>query len=56
VVEKAVQQGGRDHGMAEHLAPLGKAPVRGQDQGALLVAGVRSSFILSRLLAVTSNI
>lgn len=40
MVEQAVQERGRHGGIAEHLAPLGKAPVRGQDQGALFVAGV----------------
>lgn len=40
VVEQAVEQGGGDDGVAEHLAPFGKAAVGGEDHGAALVAGV----------------
>src|SRR3954470_15619637 len=56
VVQQSVQQGGGDHRVRENLAPFGKAAIGRQDHGALLIARVRSSFILSRLLAVTSNI
>jgi hypothetical protein len=40
VVEEAVEQRGGDDGVAEHLAPFGKAAVGGEDHGAALVAGV----------------
>lgn len=40
VVEEAVEQLGGDDGVAEHLAPFGKAAVGGEDHGAALVAGV----------------
>ena len=40
VVKKSVQQRGRDDWIAENLAPFGEAAIRGQDHGALLVAGV----------------
>ena len=40
VVQQSVQQGGRDDGVAEHLAPFGEAAVGGEDHGAALVAGV----------------
>ena len=40
VVQEPVQQGGGDHGIAEHLAPFAKAAVGGEDDGAALVAGV----------------
>src|SRR4051812_36386151 len=56
VVQQSVQQGGGDHRVGENLAPFGKAAIGRQDHGALLVARVRSSFILGRLLAVTSNV
>ena len=40
VVQETVQQGGRDDEVAEHLAPLGKAAIGGQDHGAALVASI----------------
>ena len=40
VVEQPVQQGGRDHGIAEDLPPFGKAAIGGQNHGAAFVAGV----------------
>ena len=40
VVEEPVEQRGGDDGVAEHLAPFGKAAVGGEDHGATLVAGV----------------
>jgi hypothetical protein len=40
VVQQAVQEGCRDDGIAEDLAPFGKAAVGGEDHGAALVAGV----------------
>ena len=40
MVQQAIQQGGGDDGIAEHLAPFGKAAVRGQDHGTAFVAGV----------------
>ena len=40
VVKKAVQQGCRDHGIAEDLPPFGKAAVGGQNHGAAFVAGI----------------
>ena len=40
MVQKPVQQGGGDDGIAENLAPFGEAAVGGQDHRALLVAGV----------------
>ena len=39
MVEQAVEDGGGDDGVAEHLAPLGEALVRGEDDRAALVAG-----------------
>src|SRR3954447_27025719 len=51
VVQQSVQQGGGDHRVRENLAPFGKAAIGRQDHGALLIARVRSSFILGRLLA-----
>jgi hypothetical protein len=36
VVQDPVQDGRGDHGIAEDLVPLREAPLRGQDQGALL--------------------
>ena len=35
VVHKAVEQRGSDDGVAQHLAPFGKAAVGGQDHGEL---------------------
>src|SRR5512135_1619980 len=55
MVEQAVQQGRGDHGTAEHLAPLGKAAVGGQDHGAALVAGVTSANKMLTALPVRSN-
>ena len=40
MVQQAIQQGGGDDGITEHLAPLGKAAVAGQDHGAAFVASV----------------
>ena len=40
VVQEPVEERGGDHGIAEDLAPLGKAPVGGEDHGATLVARV----------------
>ena len=40
VVEQPIEQRGGDDGIAEDLAPFGEAAVRGEDHGALLVAGV----------------
>src|SRR5687768_6357136 len=56
MVQEPVEERRGDAGIPEHLPPLRKAAIGGQDQGALLVAGARSSFILGRLLAVTSNL
>ena len=39
-VTKAVQQGCRDHGIAEDLPPFGEAAVGGQGHGAAFVAGI----------------
>ena len=38
VVEQAIEDRGRDHGIAEHLAPGPEALVAGEDDGAALVA------------------
>jgi hypothetical protein len=40
VVEQAIEERGGDNGIAEDLAPFCEAAVRGEDHGALLVAGV----------------
>ena len=40
MVQKPVEQRGRNDGIAEDLAPFGEAPVRVEDHGALIVAGV----------------
>lgn len=40
VVEQAVEQRGGDDRITEDLAPVGKAAVAGQDDGALFVTGV----------------
>ena len=40
VVQQPVQQGRGDDRIAEHLAPFGKAAVRGEDHGAAFVAGI----------------
>ena len=40
VVQEPVEQRGGHDRVAEHGAPLGEALVRGEDHGALLVAGV----------------
>ena len=40
MVEQAVQEGRSHHRIPEHLPPVGKAQVRGQDHGPLLVAGI----------------
>jgi hypothetical protein len=40
MMQHSVQQGCRDDGITEHLAPLGKAAVGGQDHGAAFVARV----------------
>ena len=40
VVQQSVEQGSGHDRIAEYLAPLGEAPVGGEDHGALLVAGV----------------
>jgi hypothetical protein len=40
VMEQPVEQRSGDNGIAEHIAPFGEAPVRGQDHGAFLVAGI----------------
>ena len=40
MVQQAVEQCGGDDGIAEHLAPFGKAAVGGEDHAAALVAGV----------------
>jgi predicted metal-dependent HD superfamily phosphohydrolase len=40
VVQQAIEQRGGDHGIAEDLAPFGKAAVGGEDHGAAFVAGV----------------
>ena len=39
VVQQPVEQGGGNDGVAEHLAPLGKAAVRRQDHGAAFRSG-----------------
>ena len=38
VVEQAIEDRGRDHGIAEHLAPSPEALVTGEDDGPALVA------------------
>ena len=35
----AIEPGGGDDGIAEHVAPFGKAAIGGQDQGTAFVAG-----------------
>ena len=40
VVQQPVEQRRGDDGIAEDLAPFGKAAVRGEDHGAFFVAGV----------------
>jgi hypothetical protein len=40
VVEEPIEKGSCDNGIAEHLSPLGEATVRGEDHGALLIAGI----------------
>ena len=40
MVEQPVEERGGDDGIAEDLAPFGEAAVRGEDHGALFVAGV----------------
>ena len=40
MVKQSVEQGRRDDGIAENVAPFGKAAVRGEDHCALFVAGV----------------
>src|SRR5580692_6571274 len=40
VMQQSVEQCRGHDRIAEYLAPLGEAPVRGEDHGALLVAGV----------------
>jgi hypothetical protein len=40
VMQEAIQQGRRDDGIAEHLAPFGEAPVGREDHGTLFIAGV----------------
>ena len=40
VVQEPIEKGGGDDRIAEHLAPLGEAAVRGEDHRAFLVAGV----------------
>jgi hypothetical protein len=40
MVQQSVEQCRGHHRIAEHLAPLGEAPVGGEDHGALFVAGV----------------
>ena len=40
VVQQAVEKRRGDHGIAEDLAPFGKAAVRGEHHGALFVTGV----------------
>ncbi len=39
LVQEAVQQGGGDNRVAEHLAPLGEAAVGGEDHRAAFIAG-----------------
>jgi hypothetical protein len=39
MVQEPVQQGGRDHGIPEHLTAFGEAPVRGEDHDALFRTG-----------------
>ena len=40
MVQEPVEQRSGDNGITEHLSPFGEAAVRGEDHGALLVAGV----------------
>jgi len=48
VVQEPVEERGGDDGIAEDLAPFGKAAVRGQDHGALLIAGVATHSLEAR--------
>ena len=40
MVQEAIEERGSDDGIAEDLAPIGKAAFRGEDHRALFVAGV----------------
>jgi hypothetical protein len=42
VMQEPIEERRGDHGIAEHLAPLGEAPLGGQDHRAAFVAGVDS--------------
>jgi hypothetical protein len=42
VMQEPIEERGGDHGIAEHLAPLGEAAIGSQEHGAALVAGVDS--------------
>lgn len=44
VAQQAVEQRGRDDGVAEHIAPFREAPVRRQDHRALFVAMILTSW------------
>src|SRR4051812_25964282 len=56
VVDEPVDRGERHGGGRGDLAPFSKGLIGRDQDGTTLVAGARSSFILSRLLAVTSNL
>jgi hypothetical protein len=47
VVQQAIQQGCRDHGIPKNLALFGKAAIGGKDHGAFLVAGIREPCVSS---------
>ena len=40
MVQKPIEQRGGDHGIAEDLAPFGKAAIGGEDHGAFFVASI----------------
>ena len=52
VVKQPIEQRGGDDGIAEDLAPFGKAAVRGEDHGAALVASIDE---LEEQIAATWN-
>ncbi len=40
VVQESIEQSGGDHGIAEYLAPFGKAAIGREDHGAAFVSGI----------------
>ena len=55
VVGQAVQQGGGHLGVAKHARPLAEGEIGRDDDRGLLIEPTRSSFMMIRSLAVTSN-